>query len=67
MTDLRPDMVPQGVFTNAAAFVGIVVHQDGLVHIAALSTPFVTDPHTAVMSLLPGSMLICCGFEQPGR
>ena len=37
--------------TNVAAFgafVDIGVHQDGLVHISALSNTFVKDPHTVV-------------------
>ena len=49
--DLRPDMVLEGVVTNVAAFgafVDIGVHQDGLVHISALSNTFVKDPHTVV-------------------
>jgi uncharacterized protein len=39
------------VVTNVAAFgafVDIGVHQDGLVHISALSNTFVKDPHTVV-------------------
>lgn len=51
MRDLRPDMILEGVVTNVAAFgafVDIGVHQDGLVHISALSTSFVKDPHTVV-------------------
>ncbi len=49
--DLRPDMILEGVVTNVAAFgafVDIGVHQDGLVHISALSNNFVKDPHTVV-------------------
>jgi uncharacterized protein len=49
--DLRPDMILEGVVTNVAAFgafVDIGVHQDGLVHISALSDTFVKDPHTVV-------------------
>ena len=49
--DLRPDMVLEGVVTNVAAFgafVDIGVHQDGLVHISALSNSFVKDPHSVV-------------------
>jgi uncharacterized protein len=51
ISDLRPDMVLEGVVTNVAAFgafVDIGVHQDGLVHISALSNSFVKDPHTVV-------------------
>jgi len=49
--DLRPDMILEGVVTNVAAFgafVDIGVHQDGLVHISALSNTYVKDPHTVV-------------------
>ena len=49
--DLRPDMILEGVVTNVAAFgafVDIGAHQDGLVHISALSNTFVKDPHTVV-------------------
>ena len=41
----------EGVVTNVAAFgafVDIGVHQDGLVHISALSKTYVSDPHTVV-------------------
>ncbi|PUA16366.1 Tex family protein [Glaciimonas sp. PCH181] len=51
MRDLRPDMILEGVVTNVAAFgafVDIGVHQDGLVHISALSNTFVKDPHSVV-------------------
>ncbi|GGX74311.1 S1 RNA-binding domain-containing protein [Massilia dura] len=51
IADLRPDMILEGVVTNVAAFgafVDIGVHQDGLVHISALSNTFVKDPHTMV-------------------
>jgi uncharacterized protein len=51
MRDLRPDMILEGVVTNVAAFgafVDIGVHQDGLVHISALSNSYVKDPHTVV-------------------
>lgn len=34
--------------TNFGAFVDLGVHQDGLVHISALSKQFVKDPHTVV-------------------
>jgi len=48
---LRPGMILEGVVTNVAAFgafVDIGVHQDGLVHVSALSNTFVKDPHTVV-------------------
>ncbi len=49
ITDLRPGMVLEGVVTNVAAFgafVDIGVHQDGLVHISAMSKSFVKDPRS---------------------
>jgi len=51
--DLEPGMVLEGVVTNVAAFgafVDIGVHQDGLVHVSALSRNFVADPHDVVKS-----------------
>jgi uncharacterized protein len=51
LADLRPDMVLEGTVTNVAAFgafVDIGVHQDGLVHVSALSNRFVKDPHEVV-------------------
>ena len=51
MNDLKPGMVLDGVVTNVAnfgAFVDIGVHQDGLVHISALSNQFVKDPRDVV-------------------
>ncbi len=51
LKDLKPDMILEGVVTNVAAFgafVDIGVHQDGLVHISALSNSFVKDPHAVV-------------------
>lgn len=51
IADLKPDMILEGVVTNVAAFgafVDIGVHQDGLVHISALSHNFVKDPHSVV-------------------
>jgi uncharacterized protein len=45
--DLEPGMVLEGVVTNVAAFgafVDIGVHQDGLVHVSAMSNTFVADP-----------------------
>lgn len=49
--DLKPDMVLEGVVTNVTnfgAFVDIGVHQDGLVHISALSNSYVKDPREVV-------------------
>ena len=51
MKDLQPGMLLEGVVTNVAnfgAFVDIGVHQDGLVHISALSSKFVKDPREVV-------------------
>ncbi|MBB4967128.1 Tex family protein [Saccharothrix violaceirubra] len=51
--DLKPGMVLEGVVTNVAAFgafVDVGVHQDGLVHISALSDTFVKDPRDVVKS-----------------
>ena len=51
VSDLRPGMILEGVVTNVAAFgafIDIGVHQDGLVHVSALSNTFVKDPHTVV-------------------
>jgi uncharacterized protein len=51
ISDLKVDMILEGVVTNVAAFgafVDIGVHQDGLVHISALANTFVKDPHTVV-------------------
>jgi uncharacterized protein len=51
LKDLEPGMLLEGVVTNVTnfgAFVDIGVHQDGLVHISALSSTFVKDPHTVV-------------------
>jgi uncharacterized protein len=49
--DLKPGMILEGVITNVAAFgafVDLGVHQDGLVHISALSDTFVKDPRDVV-------------------
>jgi uncharacterized protein len=46
-------MVLEGVVTNVAAFgafVDIGVHQDGLVHVSAMSRTFVSDPRSVVKS-----------------
>ncbi len=51
ISDLEPDMILEGTITNVTnfgAFVDIGVHQDGLVHISALSNTFVKDPRTVV-------------------
>ena len=49
LADLEPGMVLEGVVTNVAAFgafVDIGVHQDGLVHVSAMSQGFVSDPRS---------------------
>ncbi|MFF9065755.1 Tex family protein [Streptomyces sp. NPDC014891] len=49
--DLASGMVLEGVVTNVAAFgafVDIGVHQDGLVHVSAMSKTFVKDPRDVV-------------------
>ncbi|ATJ83821.1 Tex family protein [Halomonas beimenensis] len=51
LKDLEPGMVLEGSVTNVThfgAFVDIGVHQDGLVHISALSDKFVEDPRSVV-------------------
>lgn len=51
LQDLQLGMILEGVVTNVTnfgAFVDIGVHQDGLVHISALSEKFVKDPREAV-------------------
>jgi uncharacterized protein len=51
ISDLKPDMVLEGVVTNVTnfgAFVDVGVHQDGLVHISLLASRFVKDPREVV-------------------
>ena len=51
VSDLEPGMVLEGVVSNVAnfgAFVDIGVHQDGLVHISALTDKYVSDPREVV-------------------
>jgi uncharacterized protein len=53
VSDLKPGMILEGVVTNVAAFgafVDVGVHQDGLVHVSAMSDRFVSDPHEVVKS-----------------
>lgn len=53
ISDLSPGMVLEGTVTNVAAFgafVDVGVHQDGLVHVSAMSDSFVSDPHEVVSS-----------------
>ena len=56
--------IMEGVVTNVAAFgafVDVGVHQDGLVHISALSKQYVSDPHTVVKA---GQVVIGEGVER---
>jgi protein Tex len=51
INDLKPGMILEGTVTNVAAFgafVDIGVHQDGLVHISAMSKTFVKEPRQVV-------------------
>src|SRR5690606_26549712 len=51
ISDLHEGMILEGVVTNVAnfgAFIDIGVHQDGLVHISALSHTCVKDPRDVV-------------------
>ncbi|NDZ92203.1 RNA-binding transcriptional accessory protein, partial [Streptomyces sp. SID10115] len=51
ISDLAAGMVLEGVVTNVAAFgafVDVGVHQDGLVHVSAMSKTFVKDPRDVV-------------------
>lgn len=53
VSDLKPGMILEGTVTNVAAFgafVDVGVHQDGLVHISAMSDRYVSDPHEVVNS-----------------
>jgi len=51
LSDLKPNMILEGVVTNVAnfgAFVDIGVHQDGLVHVSMLANKFIKDPNEVV-------------------
>ncbi|MBC3765935.1 Tex family protein [Neptunicella marina] len=51
LADLKVGMTLEGVVTNVAnfgAFVDVGVHQDGLVHISALTNKFISDPREVV-------------------
>ncbi|WP_446213720.1 Tex family protein [Micromonospora sp. IBSANI012] len=53
ISDLTPGMLLEGVVTNVAAFgafVDVGVHQDGLVHVSAMSHTFVKNPRDVVKS-----------------
>jgi uncharacterized protein len=51
VSDLKPGMILEGTVTNVAAFgafVDVGVHQDGLIHISAMSRTFIKDPREVV-------------------
>lgn len=51
ISDLKPGMLLEGLVTNVTnfgAFIDIGVHQDGLVHISAMSETYVKDPRDIV-------------------
>jgi uncharacterized protein len=51
INDLHEGMILEGVVsnvTNFGAFVDVGVHQDGLVHISALTNRYIRDPRTVV-------------------
>ncbi|MBT1065824.1 RNA-binding transcriptional accessory protein [Bowmanella sp. Y26] len=51
VSDLKPGMILEGVVSNVAnfgAFVDVGVHQDGLVHISAMTDKFISDPREVV-------------------
>ena len=53
ISDLIPGMILEGTVTNVAAFgafVDVGVHQDGLVHVSAMSDKFISNPHEVVRS-----------------
>jgi protein Tex len=69
LADLAPGMVLEGVVTNVAAFgafVDVGVHQDGLVHVSAMSRNFVSDPRALVK---PGDVVKVkvLGVDQPRK
>lgn len=51
ITHLHEGMILEGIVsnvTNFGAFIDIGVHQDGLVHISAMTNQFITDPRAVV-------------------
>ncbi len=51
LSDLKLGMILEGTVSNVThfgAFVDVGVHQDGLVHISAMSDKFIKDPHEVV-------------------
>ncbi|MHA7157370.1 Tex family protein [Glutamicibacter endophyticus] len=53
LTDVKPGMIMEGTVSNVAAFgafVDLGVHQDGLIHVSAMSRKFISDPREVVTS-----------------
>ncbi|WP_374049276.1 Tex family protein [Sinomonas sp. ASV486] len=53
INDVKPGMILEGTVSNVAAFgafVDLGVHQDGLVHVSAMSSRFISDPREVVQS-----------------
>lgn len=51
--DVKPGMIMEGTVSNVAAFgafVDLGVHQDGLIHVSAMSNKFISDPREVVSS-----------------
>lgn len=51
LSDLKVGMILEGVVSNVAnfgAFIDVGVHQDGLVHISAMTDKFISDPRDIV-------------------
>lgn len=51
--DVKAGMILEGTISNVAAFgafVDIGVHQDGLIHVSAMSNKFISDPREVVTS-----------------
>ncbi|MDU0353243.1 Tex family protein [Paraglaciecola aquimarina] len=51
LSDLKVGMILEGVVSNVAnfgAFIDVGVHQDGLVHISAMTDKFISDPREIV-------------------
>ncbi|GAA1408243.1 RNA-binding transcriptional accessory protein [Glutamicibacter uratoxydans] len=53
ISDVKPGMIMEGTVSNVAAFgafVDLGVHQDGLIHVSAMSNKFISDPREVVSS-----------------
>ncbi|WP_159612279.1 Tex family protein [Glutamicibacter sp. JC586] len=53
ISDVKPGMILEGTVSNVAAFgafVDLGVHQDGLIHVSAMSNKFISDPREVVSS-----------------